>query len=305
MIKRLQIYIREMFPLKIYVPFAFLNHYVLFFAVQLCIGAHTLQLSTYSLIGVCTILGFMLIMRVFDELKDEEVDKQLFAHRPYPRGDVKKEDLVILGVLSFVLVCLLNLLRDYTLPFFLLCVFYGFLTYKWFFMQKIISKNLLLALVTHQPLTLLVNIYVATTAMVQTHHIVWNWMVMLSAFIFFLPVLAWEISRKIKAEGNENAYVTYSKLFGSKLAAGFNYVILLGFSLSLMFLAHRFDFALWHQVLQCLILFITSYIYFRFIRQPIEKHLVLKKATEILPSLASIVFLVGIILSKGIQFSWF
>jgi 4-hydroxybenzoate polyprenyltransferase len=305
MIKRINIYIKEMFPLKVYVPFAFLNHYVLFFAVQKSIGAPILKLSAYSLIGVCTILGFMLIMRVFDELKDEEVDKKLFAHRPYPRGDVKKEDIVILAIVTFVIVCLLNLLRDYTLPFFLICVFYGFLTYKWFFFKRQISKNLILALVTHQPLTFLVNVYVSTTAMVQAGIIQWNMLVLFCCFVFFLPVLAWEISRKIKAEGTENAYVTYSKLLGPQVAAGLNLAILIGFMSSVIYLGIKFNVSIWHHLTQVLLLGFTIFIFVRFIKKPIDKHLVLKKATEILPAISSVIFLIGIMLAHGVHISWF
>ncbi len=302
MLKRLSIYLKEMFPIGLYIPFAFLNHYVLFFSVQLLLGSKTPIISLYSLIGVATMLGFMLIMRVFDELKDEEVDAVLFPHRPYPRGAVLKRDLVVMAISVFVVVVLLNSYRNYTLPFFLACVFYGFLTYKWFYLRTMIQNNLLLALFTHQPLTLIVNLYVASTAMVQVNNFAWNTQLIHTSIIFFLPVFAWEISRKIKAANTENAYVTYSKILGSRTAAGICWAIVFIFSLSLIWLGIKFDFPTWHIYLQVLPIGYITFIFCRFIFNPTQAHLQLKSTTEIWPAVASLFFLVALVVTKGVVF---
>lgn len=305
MFKRIQIYIREMFPLKVYVPFAILNHYILFFAVQLFLGVEKPILSVYSLIGVVTIFGFMLIMRVFDELKDEVIDQKLFAQRPYPRGDVKKSDLLFLLFTTFFVVAALNSVKSYTLPFFLVCVGYGFLTYKWFFFKKAISSNLLLALATHQPLTVLINIYVVSTAMVQTNHFEWNGLVIWSAVIFFLPVLAWEISRKIKSHGTENEYVTYSKIFGTRVAGSISMLINLSFSVSLIYLGYKLEMNFWHLIIQLLIAALMLLVYFRFLKNQINENHKLKKTAEVQSSIAILVFLVFLIIQHGLEFKWF
>ena len=302
MLQRLGIYLKEMFPIGVYVPFAFLNHYVLFFAIQLFIGTNTPIISLYSLVGVATMLGFMLIMRVFDELKDEEVDARLFPHRPYPRGAVKKRDLIVMAVAVFGVVVAFNLYRSYTLPFFLWSVFYGFLTYKWFFLRRTIQNNLLLALFSHQPLTLIVNMYVASTAMVQVNQFGWDANILLAMITFFLPVFAWEISRKIKAKNTENDYVTYSKILGPRIAAGSCYVVLFSFSVLLIWLGIQFGFSTWHFWLQLLPLGYIMFIFGRFILTPISAHNQLKTTTELWPAVASLVFLIGIMVSKGIAF---
>ncbi len=305
MIKRLQIYIKEMFPLKVFIPFAFLNHYILYFTVQLFLGAQTPILSFYSLIGVVTILGFMLIMRIFDELKDTEVDRKLFPNRPFPRGAVKKSDLVTLLFSIFLVVVALNSFRNYTLPFFLICLFYGFLTYKWFFFKELISKKLLLALVTHQPLTYLINIYVVSTAMVQVNHVEWNNEVLVAAFIFFIPVLGWEISRKIKAKGGENEYVTYSKIFGCTGATIISLIIHLSFSLSMIYLGLKLAFDPLHLVFQLLIIGYVLFVYIRFLIYPIEKYNKVKKASELQSGVATLIYLIFLIKQVGVVFIWF
>lgn len=305
MIKRIQLYIREMFPLKIYVPFAFLNHYILFFTAQLYLNVNQPILSFYSLIGVTTIIGFLLIMRVFDELKDEEVDKRLFAHRALPRGDVKKSDLVILALTTFVLVAVINSFRNYTLPFFLLCVVYAFLTFKWFFFKRIISTNLLLAFVTHQPLAVLINVYVASTAMVQVAHHHWNIVMFALCIIFFLPVMAWEISRKIKPINSENDYVTYSKIFGPRLAAFLNFLILILFLTAIIVIGQRLGFNNAHVAIQLLMIMFVIFVYVRFMIHPIRKNLILKPVTEVLTSLATFVYLFFMISKYGMHFTWF
>jgi 4-hydroxybenzoate polyprenyltransferase len=305
MFKRLQIYIREMFPLKTYIPFAFFNHYVLFFSVQLLLGVPKPMLSLYSLIGVATILGFMLIMRIFDELKDEAVDQELFKSRPYPRGAVTKQDLLILFAMTFFLVVALNCFKIYTLPFFLLCVGYCFLTFKWFFLKDYISTNLFLALLTHQPITLLVNIYVVSTAMVQTQTVHWSAGIFGLAVVFFLPILGWELSRKIKARGEENKYVTYSKLIGYQWASLLSMTVNLSYTACLIYWGIRLDMSLWHILLQSAAALWMVFVYVRFLRAPYVVNRVLKPATEIQSTLATVLFLVFMVLHSGIEWRWF
>lgn len=294
-----------MFPLKVYVPFAFLNHYILFFTIQLFLGVERPILSFYSLFGVATILGFMLIMRIFDELKDTEIDSKLFAQRPFPRGAVKKSDLLTLLFITLTIVIIINSLRDYTLPFFLICLGYGFLTYKWFFMKEVISKNLILALATHNPITYLINIYVVSTAMVQTTIFHWNSIIFLSAFIFYLPVLGWELSRKIKAKGAENEYVTYSSIFGYKRASLLSLLVHLGFSAGMIYLGVLLNFYWVHFTLQLVVIAYLITIYLLFLVNPTQENNRLKKASEFQSAIATLIYLVFLIHHSEINFLWF
>jgi len=304
MLKRLRIYIKEMFPLNVYVPFAFLNHYILFFTVQIFLGHEKAILSLYSLNGVVTIVGFMLIMRILDELKDVEVDTKLFAHRPFPRGAVKKKDLLVLLTSTFLIVVLVNSYRSYTLPFFLICVGYGLLTFKWFFIPKLMKEKLLLALVSHQPLTYLINIYVVSTAMVQTRIFVWSKDMYLLAFLFFVPVLGWEISRKIKPPGDENEYVTYSKTLGFKGSVVFCYLIHLAFSVGLIWLGLELELSYWHGIIQLVIILGITYIHFNFLLRPIAANNHLKKTSEVHGAIVTLIYILFFMMQLGVDLLW-
>jgi 4-hydroxybenzoate polyprenyltransferase len=304
MLKRLGIYIKEMFPLNVYVPFAFLNHYILFFTLQIFLGYEKAVLSFYSLNGVITIIGFMLIMRILDELKDEEVDSKLFASRPYPRGAVKKMDLLYLLLFTFLLVVMVNSFRSYTLPFFLICIFYGLLTFKWFFVPERMKKDLLLALVSHQPITYLINIYVVSTAMVQTNVFTWNKEMLLLAFLFFIPVLGWEISRKIKSPHQENEYITYSKTLGFKTSVWLCLVIHLIFSLGVIYLGYVLELSIWNTCLQGAIILCILFIHLRFLYHPKMKHNKLKKTSEIHGALVTLIYIVFFIAQLGLDVQW-
>lgn len=303
--QRLQIYLREMFPIKLFLPFAIINHYILFFTVQILMGAEMNILSLYSIIGVITIFGFMLIMRIFDELKDEVIDKELFATRPYPRGDVSKSDLLLLLFTTILIVVVFNSIRSYTLPFFLVSVFYGYLTYKWFFLRKLISTKLFLALISHQPLTLLLNTYVASTAMVQTNVFEWTPVVYLSIVIFFIPVLSWEISRKIKAAGTENAYVTYSRIWGTRGSAFIAMVIQTSFSIGMIWLGIHLDFHFIHIIIQLLVMNWMIFIYGRFWIFPSSKNLKIKKTSELHSTISSMIYLIFLFIHYGLTCRWF
>ena len=56
--------------------------------------------------------------------------------------------------------------------------------------------------------------YVISIAAVRYDFSVFTLRLLLVALIFYIPGLAWELSRKIRAKREENQYVTYSRIFG-------------------------------------------------------------------------------------------
>jgi 4-hydroxybenzoate polyprenyltransferase len=104
------------------------------------------------------------------------------------------------------------------LIYFAVVLLYGILMSVWFFARKIIQPSLVLALVTHNPFQYLLVIYVISFVCLKYGLTVFTATNLLIGLIFYLPALAWEISRKIKAPQDENQYTTYSKIFGYKTA---------------------------------------------------------------------------------------
>lgn len=89
------------------------------------------------------------------------------------------------------------------------------------FSKSKIQPSLPLALVTHNPVQLFVNIYTISFTCIKYSLNPVSLTTFLTLWTLYFPALIWEISRKIKAPKDENDYTTYSKLFGYKKATKF------------------------------------------------------------------------------------
>lgn len=91
----------------------------------------------------------------------------------------------------------------------------------WFFQKHKIQNSLPKALLTHNPVQLIMNIYVISFTVIKYDITAFDLTNVLAAFTLYFPALIWEVSRKIRAPKDETEYVTYSKLFGYKKATNF------------------------------------------------------------------------------------
>ena len=92
---------------------------------------------------------------------------------------------------------------------------------KWFFQRAKIQPSLPLALITHNPVQMIVNLYIISFTVIK-YNLDWiNITTICTLFTLYFPALIWEVSRKIKNPKKENDYTTYSKLFGYKRATRF------------------------------------------------------------------------------------
>ena len=109
--------------------------------------------------------------------------------------------------------------------FFTILYGYGYLMSKWFFQKSKIQPCLPLALITHNPVQMFVNLYIISFTCIKYSISPFSLTTVMALFTLYFPALIWEISRKIKAPKDENEYVTYSKLFGYKKATRFVLII--------------------------------------------------------------------------------
>lgn len=217
--RRLWTYIVEMYPLHINVPYSFLSFFGFYFLLQAAYGGETLKLTIHSLLGTLTLACFTLLLRIFDEFKDYEHDVKLFPHRPLPSGRVLPGDLKALGWTLAVLMVLMNVFQGQAIVGFGLLMAYGLLTFKYFFLPDLHRGSLLLTLITHNPLALFTHIYIFSVySMEYGQPADWR-AVWLGIAMFWLLVFAWETSRKIRAKEEEDDYVTYSQIFGTRRSA--------------------------------------------------------------------------------------
>lgn len=215
MVKRWRIYCREMYPLWQSLTAAFLLEGALYLLTILTHGI-PLELSSQELVGGLTVFCALLFLRIADDFKDEELDKRLFASRPYPSGRVGKKDLQILLALDLAVMVAANLIfiNPVSLMWFLALMVYMILMCLWFFQKTRIQKNLLLALITHNPCMLLMNYYILSITCQRYGLKMGTWDFFCINLMLYFPALEYEISRKIKKPSDENEYVTYSRVLG-------------------------------------------------------------------------------------------
>jgi 4-hydroxybenzoate polyprenyltransferase len=212
---RMRIYFAEMYPVPQRLIFAAI-FYTSFVAFLLSIHNIEATLRTpYTLTGIWSIFAFMLILRLMDELKDREIDRQLFSERPVPSGRVLERDVVSSLIAVIVLFLLANLWTGRALWMALIVLGYTLLMFRYFFIPGILRKYLLLNLVTHNPVIAILLGYVVVLFSVE-HGMALSRIdgsrTTLLIVTYWSVLFAWEISRKIRAPEEENAYVTYSQI---------------------------------------------------------------------------------------------
>lgn len=227
MLKRLRIYFRERYPLLARLLLGGIVFLEIHFIILLNYGITDFRLGIQELIGTYTVFAFLLWLRIADDLKDFETDKRLFPDRPLPSGRVYKRDVVIIcAIVEFVAV-ILNLLFMNNFLYFCILYGYGYLMSKWFFRKKKIQPSLPLALITHNPVQMFVNVYIISFTVIKYDLPPVSLFTVMALWTLYFPALIWEVSRKIKAPKDENEYTTYSKLFGYKKSTRFVMILTL------------------------------------------------------------------------------
>ncbi|MBQ2580735.1 MAG: prenyltransferase, partial [Ruminococcus sp.] len=221
MLKRLHIYFKEMYPLLPRLLLGFIVFGEIYFILLLNYGITDFSLGIQEIVGSLTVFGFLMFLRIADDFKDYETDKRLFPHRAFPSGKVYKRDLNTVAAIDLGVMTVLNLVFMNNIPFFLFLIAYGILMSLWFFQKNKISKSLPMALVTHNPVQMVLNLYIISFCCIKYDLYPFTLTAFLVLMTLYFPALIWEVSRKIRAPKDETEYTTYSKLFGYKKATMF------------------------------------------------------------------------------------
>jgi hypothetical protein len=220
--RRMRTYLREMFP-----PLPRLVSAALLYGsfTVLLARIHGLKvplLSPLALVGVWDVFAMLLILRLMDELKDREIDQALFKERPMPSGRVHESDITSSLAAVSILFLGANAGSWRTSLAASVVLFYAFLMFKFFFIPGYLRAHLLPNLATHNPIVALMLLQLVALFSVQAG-LRWKdvrWVpVLVAVAMNWAMLLAWEISRKIRSREEENAYVTYSRIFGPAGAA--------------------------------------------------------------------------------------
>lgn len=224
---RVGAFLQHMFPPLVTVPLGAANFASIYLGVQALAGQTPLRLTWRAGLGAASTVLFMLLMRVYDELKDAPADLRLgragdprYANRPIVTGRITLDDLAALRWLITAALVLLNLPLGFPLPFAAFAVLFAlmWLSFKWFFWPAM-SRNILLAFLTHNPIALALGAYIAALAVVEFDlHPPFDQTAQLLLGLW-MPAAAWETSRKIRMPCDETEYQTYSKVLGPRVAA--------------------------------------------------------------------------------------
>ena len=300
-IKRLFIFFNERFPLHIYIPFVVFLYLSMSFTIQ-ALQTNNVVIDTYTYVGLASSLLFMLLIRMFDELKDFELDKRIFPNRPVPRGVVYKSDLHLIAIVTFILLVAINIIfAPKTLIIFSFVMVYALLTFKWFFAEKLHLDNIFLTMLTHQPLPYLINFYLLHTALasgVNYENFTSSHFALL--MFFSIPITIWETSRKIRNKEKEDDYQTFSRVLGSSGAA---YIPLIAayITTALSFYAGSLlNLGLSFLIITTMTAIYASIFYIRFIIRPSEKNNNLETTATIFSLLISLNLIIHLLFAINI-----
>ncbi len=207
--------IKERFPLGSYLPMV-----TVFTVANMIIAAHfqsetNLPLAKLLLIW-CLTLSFFFRLRLFDELKDVEVDKINNPNRPLARG------LIAITQVKAVIVVLvfLELLVSYqlglnTLVIQAIAIGYSLLMYNEFFIGKFLRPHLTLYAVTHTAVSILLG-YCIVAQYLNVAFWLFPSEVLIFGLINWSLFNLFEFARKTYAKEEESPTSdSYSKLYGS------------------------------------------------------------------------------------------
>lgn len=223
--KRMLAYLHNMLPLPALIPAGIAKFLSLYLLLQVLGGQRTLTINWMAWAGGISFILFLLLTRVYDELKDADADIRMAAagdprymDRPIVTGAVKIQDIVALRwILTILLVATNAFMEIETIIGFVWAFGFLWLSYKWFFWPAI-QDSLLLAFATHGPLTLVAETYTLSLFISQFGSDSLScWTVILLVGLW-TPMLAWETARKQRIATDETDYQTYTKVLGQKVA---------------------------------------------------------------------------------------
>ncbi|MCL2423622.1 MAG: hypothetical protein FWD11_07005 [Micrococcales bacterium] len=248
-VARLRVYFREMYPLGRSLFVGYLLCFELYFLTLLTNDRTGFNVGPAEVSVGFTLFAFLLNLRIADDFKDYQTDLTLFPDRPLPSGRTRKSDLVWVLVVLDTVVVGLNVVVVRNHVFFALLVAYGVLMSFWFFQRYRIQRSLVLAVVTHNPVQLVMNTYVISFACARYDIALVGWNNLLILCTLYFPGLIWEIARKVRAPQDETEYVTYSSLFGVRKAVGFIAAVMLLDLVTSSILAYQlYPWAVWTVV---------------------------------------------------------
>ena len=184
---------------------------------RICAGkAGFIPLGTY-LVGLFITFTTFLLLRLFDEFKDQKEDAEFRTYLPVPRGLVSLKELGwVITVVLILQVIAIRLLQSQMFGLYVLVLGYLLLMRVEFFVPDWLKKRQILYIASHVMIIPLVDIYASGL----------DWKIEGTSppfgLLFFFGVsyfnsIVLEFGRKIRTpETEEEGVVSYTKLYGTR-----------------------------------------------------------------------------------------
>ena len=220
--KKWWIYQKEQFPLLGYIPLmATFGFSSVSYSMHLHNPGATLSDVNIkqAITAIIITLFWFMLLRIADEHKDFEEDKQFRPYRPVPRGLVKLKELRVIGIALIIIQIALSVWVDLRLLFMLIPVYIWFtlMTIE-FGVPKWLKKHPTVYLISHMLIMPLIDLY-ATSVEWLPRGGVFNFGIMLYMISSFCDGTVVEVGRKLRAKEDEEYGVdTYTHIWGAKRA---------------------------------------------------------------------------------------
>ncbi len=221
--RRLWAWADERFPVVNCVLFAVLYTAALLWGRFLVLpGGVDLPLMARDLAGLLASIAFFLMLRVFDEHKDFELDSRNHPQRVLQRGLISLSHLKVAGAIAIVVQLAVSLWQDhaagrtfgYATQIWLIVMVWSALMAKEFFIGEWLSKRLFLYALSHMVVMPMALVWMAQLGMPVVRL---PGSVLYLALLSFLSGFAFEITRKTKAPEDERDTVdSYTRVFGTR-----------------------------------------------------------------------------------------
>jgi len=218
LLNRLNIYQKERFPL--------ISHGVI-------ISIFTFSAISYSrlsrgmtgfidiqdfLIGVFASISLFLLVRIFDEFKDQEEDAQYRSYLPVPRGLVSLKELKIVAwIVGVCQITVIAVFQTEMLLLYAVVMLYLLFMLVEFFVPKWLKKRQLIYITSHMLIIPLIDLY--SSGLDWLGSAAFHYGIIWFMAVSYVNGLVLEIGRKIRVPSTEEIGVlSYTKLFGTRKA---------------------------------------------------------------------------------------
>jgi 4-hydroxybenzoate polyprenyltransferase len=276
-LKDIVAYFKERFPVINMALFA-----ILFFTVRSIASFFTPMNQGnefwWLALGVLAVISFFFRLRVFDEIKDFDIDSKNHPQRVLQTGRVKKKQLIAISIVGTLIEIAWSMVSG--LPVVIcwsVAVGYSLLMRYEFFVGKFLNKYLLLYAFTHMLVMPLIILWVYS-AFHPKLDVLFPFYILggLSLFSGF----SFEIARKVRAPKAERPGVdSYSKSIGYVGAIALLLLILFSGVLIQVYLLYQLNSRSWAYILIGVIFLFALIFYMKNIYKPTEKSL--RKAEKI------------------------